>query len=349
MIRLKIFTDKQFVRENAKYKYLPLLYPFWGECHPGLNYNDHGRFSEYINCNKELFSLVSIDEADVVLLPSEWPEGGKYTKADSLFELAKQHKKPVLIFFNSDSFEKISVNNSIIFRTTMYSNQRKNEEFALPCWSVDFLNYSSTKKLCIRKKEEIPVVSYCGYVDYSKKFDKSFIYYLVRLVLYGAETNPGKPLRGKAVRKLSSSKFINTNFIIRNKTLNYSPTTLDDVRLEYAQNMLDSDYALVVRGKGNFSYRLYEVLSCGRIPVFINTDCVLPFDHIIDWKKIMVWVESHEIDSIDIKVKEFHASLSNKDFMDLQVLIRKIYEEWICPLGFYSNLWRCLNLPDPPN
>jgi len=43
------------------------------------------------------------------------------------------------------------------------------------------------------------------------------------------------------------------------------------------------------------SYRLYEALCCGRIPVFIDTDCVLPYDFMIDWKKYFVWVDQSEL------------------------------------------------------
>jgi hypothetical protein len=69
---------------------------------------------------------------------------------------------------------------------------------------------------------------------------------------------------------------------------------------------------------------------------------VLPFDHIIDWKKYCVWVDLKDIERIGDKVVEFHNNISDMDFIELQRLIRILYEKWICPVGFYSNLWRCL-------
>jgi len=70
---------------------------------------------------------------------------------------------------------------------------------------------------------------------------------------------------------------------------------MKQMRLEFLQNMIGSDYVFCCRGAGNFSYRLYEALCCGRIPVFIDTDCVLPYDFMIDWKKYFVWVDQSEL------------------------------------------------------
>ena len=340
-MKLKIYTGKEYLRSGAKYSHIPLLYPFWGECDSGQEHIDHGRFDEFTNEGNKLFSLVPIDEADVFVLPSEWPEDDFYPEGMGLIEKAKEFKKPVIIFFNSDSTNKIPVDNAIIFRTSFYTSDRRSNEFALPGWNLDFLSYVPDKKLVLREKSNVPTISYCGYVDYYKVLDKSFAYYMARSILYGSETNPGKPLRGKAVRIIKNSHKVNSNFIIRMKTLNYNDNSAETTRLEYFQNILNSDYALVARGKGNFSYRLYEVLSCGRIPVFVNTNCVLPFQDIIDWRKYMVWVEADEIGTIGDKVAEFHAALSNDEFQQLQMTIRKLYKEWISPIGFYSNMWKC--------
>lgn len=344
-MQLKIFTGKEFISKGAKYSYIPLMYPFWGECDSVQGHIDMGRFDDFTKYGHKYFSLVSIEEADVVVLPSEWPEGGHYPEAEALFEMARNYKKKVVVFFNNDSSEPIQIENAVIFRTSFYAAKKKENEFALPGWNIDFINYFLDGKLIPRPKKDRPTVSYCGYVDYYKVFNMNFVYNILRSIRHGKETNPGRPLRGKAIRTLHKSKLVNTNFIIRTGTLNYYVAEAEILRSEYVKNMLDSDYALVVRGKGNFSYRLYEVLSCGRIPVFVDTNCVLPFDHIIDWKKYMIWVDVGEIDRIDEKIATFHATFTEESFKELQINIRKLYEEWIAPTGFYSNIWRCSGLP----
>ncbi len=81
-----------------------------------------------------------------------------------------------------------------------------------------------------------------------------------------------------------------------------------------------------VRGSGNFSVRLYETLAMGRIPVFVNTDCILPFTEAIDWKEHVVWVEADEIDNIGTIVFEFHKTLSKDSFVQLQQRNRSLWE-----------------------
>ena len=74
------------------------------------------------------------------------------------------------------------------------------------------------------------------------------------------------------------------------------------VRQEYLHNMIDSDYMLVIRGAGNASFRLFETLCSGRIPVLVDTDCVLPYEEQVDWKQYCVWVDQTELPYIAEKV-----------------------------------------------
>jgi len=71
------------------------------------------------------------------------------------------------------------------------------------------------------------------------------------------------------------------------------------VRREYAASLAAGEYALCVRGAGNFSFRLYEALSCGRIPVFVDTDCVLPDEDHVDWRSLCVYVDESELPRLE--------------------------------------------------
>jgi hypothetical protein len=104
--------------------------------------------------------------------------------------------------------------------------------------------------------------------------------------------------------------------------------------------MVDSDYVLCTRGGGNFSYRFYETLSCGRIPLFVNTDCSLPFEQHIDWKKYCVWVEEEDLPHLGNIIREFHARLSPQEFQDMQLACRQLWLDWLSPQGFFANFHR---------
>ena len=65
----------------------------------------------------------------------------------------------------------------------------------------------------------------------------------------------------------------------------------------------------------------------GRIPVFINTDCILPLNEEVNWKEHMVWVEWEERHLIADKIIEFHKSLSPEKFIQIQFNNRKLWKE----------------------
>ena len=97
-------------------------------------------------------------------------------------------------------------------------------------------------------------------------------------------------------------------------------------RSEFIKNILSSDYTLCYRGSGNYSLRFYETLCLGRIPLFINTNCKLPFEDKIDWRDICLWVNAKDLDNYlsDI-ILEYHNALSEKRFIDQQIYCREIW------------------------
>ena len=150
------------------------------------------------------------------------------------------------------------------------------------------------------------------------------------------------------MHRMSSSKYLETDFILRDKFAGgyYLPDGTVDyelkkkVRTEYANNILDNDYTLCVSGSGNFSYRLYETLSCGRIPLFVDTDSPLPYDFIIDWKKYCVWIDQTEVNRIDEIVRKFHEQISPDAFIEMQRACRRLWLDYLSPEGFYANFYR---------
>ncbi|MCL4253826.1 MAG: exostosin family protein, partial [Anaerolineae bacterium] len=145
--------------------------------------------------------------------------------------------------------------------------------------------------------------------------------------------------RGKVLSYLQRGKRIKTNFIARVKFFGEvkNPQKQKQYQQEFIQNTINSDYVVSIRGTANTSFRLYEVLSFGRIPVFINTDCVLPYEWEIDWKNICVWVDESEVDQIEQKIIDFHNRLSPEEFINLQKKCRQVWEEYLSPEGFFRH------------
>ncbi len=115
---------------------------------------------------------------------------------------------------------------------------------------------------------------------------------------------PWSKLRGEAVPMLEASADIDTCFVLRRR---FGGDAGVMEREEYARNMLACDYALVARGCGNFAFRLYEAMSAGAIPVFIDTDCGLLFDDMILYRELFVELPSDDLDEIAHRVMALHA------------------------------------------
>jgi hypothetical protein len=110
------------------------------------------------------------------------------------------------------------------------------------------------------------------------------------------------------------------------------------VRRRFLDNMRDSDYVFCCRGDGNFSYRIYETMSCGRIPLLLNTDCVLPYDFEVEWRALFPVVDYDDVRSIGDRLLEFHRALGPERFEAQQSLMRSMWESRISPTGYFSHL-----------
>ena len=146
---------------------------------------------------------------------------------------------------------------------------------------------------------------------------------------------PWSKLRGEAVRTLQASPDIDTRFVLRRRFGGNAGVT---EREEYARNMLACDYALVARGRGNFSFRLYEAMSAGAIPVFIDTDCRLPFDDVIAYRQLFVCVPASDLSSIADHVAQFHAAHDADSLYAHRRRIREVYDRYLEPLAFHREL-----------
>jgi hypothetical protein len=307
-------------------EYVHLLWPMWGASHWHDRYPD--LFGEFLKRGMDFFTLTEDPaSADYFLPPCGWQKGGS-NQAFRMAELAERYRRPLVLFFNNDSDEPIPVDDAVIFRTSMNASTAKPNEHAWPAWTCDVLRTYGGGRLQQRLKAERPTVSYCGYVDYRTTFER------VQRTIRG-RIAPWARLRGEAVRALSRQREIDCRFVLRRGFGGHAGAV---EREEYARNLLECDYAIVVRGQGNFSFRLYEAMSAGVIPVFIDTDCRLPFDDVIPYRQLFVWVPASDVSSIADHVAQFHAAHDADSLYAHRRRIRQIYERYLEPLAFHREL-----------
>jgi hypothetical protein len=95
-------------------------------------------------------------------------------------------------------------------------------------------------------------------------------------------------------------------------------TGRDDSKARYVSSMLATTYAICPRGSENFSFRAYEALQFGRVPVIIDTDMILPKS--IPWRDVALIIPYSNLDKIADIIRDDHASRDANSFAQRQDL-----------------------------
>ena len=305
-----------------------------------------------------------IADCDLVVLPMHWTyylwnQKARMTEAFDLANLARKHRKELVIWFKGDLIPQTPFDNARVFLPGMIRSRANSKQIACPVFIDDPEPVWGTRHDRVRKKSERPTVGFCGYGSLStiklawsifKGLQLKGASMVRKSDYYGSVVVPATALRNRAIRLLEEDHRIDTSFVIRDR---YTDRTTSDSKLEtkvkvesFYSNMYGTDYTLCVRGFGNWSYRFYETLACGRIPVFIDSDCVLPLESKIDWRRYCVWVEKSELPLIGEKLLDFHSSLCPTDFVDLQLECRKLWKTQLSLEGCIGNFQNYIEEPD---
>ena len=80
------------------------------------------------------------------------------------------------------------------------------------------------------------------------------------------------------------------------------------------------------------------MLSAGRIPVFVDTDCKLPFEEFINWKDYVVWVDRKDIPYIDDIILHYHQSKNGNEFILQQQKNKALWNEYLKPKKYFAKI-----------
>ena len=301
---LKIWSEEKYLRSKNDVR--PILMPFFEH---GIETGpDNGRFDKWILEGKSVFEMSTLRKSDFVIYPQD-PTIDKKGFVD--FQ-NYTNNKPLIAFFNSDSEQKITMReNSYLFRTSAQKNSCLVNEFGLPAWNFD------CGKLSNREWVSTPTIGFCG-------------------------QDMAPNIRSSGLNIFESSPFVKTNFIRKNefwggwfnKGMKIGHGNL--LRKEFINNLENSDYVFCVRGVGNFSYRLYETLSSGRIPFLIDTNCLLPCClYSQESYKLFPRINGNNLQNATNVLYDFHKKHEN-DFKELQDNIRVFWENNLSPIGFFK-------------
>jgi hypothetical protein len=307
---LKLWTDFNFIKNEDLLldNEMLLVYPFLNESiknYHKLNtkFWNNNIFSEIETYLPSSYTFIdNISDCDFILLPF------KLNISDSRFnhfyDLSIKENKKLLAFYNDDNDKDIELDNLFIFRTSFYRTKIKDNIKIFPPFFGPKVN---DFELCSNNK----TIGFCGAITSKERHNVlDFINNAYNLIDY------------------------KKNIIIRDGFFCGSLDKSVAVN-EFNQNLLNNLYNVCVRGAGNFTYRFFETLSVGRIPIFIDTDTPLPFENIIDYKKHCVIVNYKQLPMVEDLIEEFE---NNNNLEEVQFSNYKLYNEFLSPKGFINKI-----------
>lgn len=347
---MKLYYPKSHYDKSYRGLVFPLLKPFI----KGDNFIDAQRIEMYGVSAKDFEFTERMEDADWVILTMAWNYYAKTKQTDLAISFVKECgiKGKKVIALNADDFgvRIPPFENLLVVRPSGYKSKFSKNEYSLPAFISDPLKkYFHTTEIILRPYRAKPVVGFCGQANASpintvKEATMTALrnvkFHLGMVVQEPQQLLSTSYLRASILRRLEESPEVTCNFIQRKKYRAGVKADKDnhETTLEFYDNIRDSDYVVCVRGAGNFSVRFYETLAMGRIPIFIDTDCALPLEKEINWKKHLVWVEYYERHRVAEKLIEFHKGLSEQEFIDLQLSNRRLWEERLGVGGFFKKL-----------
>lgn len=332
--QLKLYVNPKWRRKGI---HTPLLNPWWGN-----PYEETSVFS------KQMFDAYSLDTsyytitediltAEMVLppYPHQWFLRHDTVLFDECLKTARDFGLPVLIDGLGDIEHPIKVNNAYILRYGGYRFIPEPGRIVIPLYVDDLLERCCGGRLDLRKKgAEKPVVGFAGwtkisFLQYLRTIVKEFPVRLLGIFdTHYRSCTKGILWRQKAIKILKKSERVELNLRTR-RSFSASPKTAEGdmkkLRKEMVDTILQSDYALDVRGDANNSARLFEILSLGRIPIILDTERNFPFSDSIDYTSFAIMVDFRELDRLPKRIVEFHKNISPENFEQMQKNAREVF------------------------
>jgi hypothetical protein len=257
-------------------------------------YWNHGLYNKLFFTGHSIIKLSNIQDCDYVGLPFKYNPNDN--RVIEICDQAKIYDKKVIAFYNDDNEFKFSLpDNLILFRTSISRSNILENERVFPALIPDD---------CIFTEECSESIGFCGVYNSNRKdtLEKIENIFPVNKIIRSGFWSPELP-KFKAKR-------------------------------EFCSNMIENKYTFCMRGNGNFSYRFYESLCFGRVPIVINTDTILPLENIINWNDYIIMINFDEIEKLPEIISSKNFNLKSN---------RELWETYFSPHGFLKNIKIYLN------
>lgn len=288
------------------------------------------------------YRITARDDAEVAVLPRSVEQTGRTELQE--FVSAAERRGLRTVMFGSYDLEPVMASASIILLHPgpTLGAQPRADVLPLPYFFTDRANGIEPRAVTER-----PSVAFCG--QGASRPAALAAGALGRLALQVRNSARPRlvppPLRGHvglralALARLHEHPGVDGRFVIRDRYRAGASTNDERARTqaEFDDNLRSSTYALCVRGTGNFSARFYEALSFGRVPLFVDTHCVLPFEDQIDWRSRTVWVDADDVGSIGDRLVTAHRTVLADPARSAGAL-RALWQDRLTQDGYFRHL-----------
>lgn len=347
---LRVYAERSHYSEAHRSALNDIVKAFWNDA------TSEERKQRYGN-RTQVFEVVEDPaKADVHLLTMRWQhyvEQGRTWQALAAVDLARANHKPIAVFSLSDFEANFPVLGTDIhlFQVSAYRSRKNFSNHAIPAFIDDPTRNFRSGQVEPRHKSARPTVGFCGQAGSSlPRHAFRWLRNRYRQVRwrFGMERWEPPPLEHTWFRQhvldvFASDPAVAARYVLRTRYragLSQAKDRNDPVqqaRRDFLENVADTDFTVCMRGGGNFSIRFYEALALGRIPIFIDTDCVLPFHDRVNWRELVVWVDEHELRSGPAKVAGEYARMSDHELVERQLACRALWTERLTADGFYRH------------
>jgi hypothetical protein len=338
---VRLYVGEKYREENMSHA--TLMYPFWGVILKDTMPYDKIALERhsYAAAGPRFIELVQdIQDADYVLIPHNvWKLKRRNPEKVRMIEReAREAGKLILAENTGDIAPRISDPDYVSLRVSEYRYAIADNEIIVPLPAEDLLESYRDGILEIRTKHDRPSVGFVGWSHLSPL--QRFRTFLKELPLYVTEIFEGKRgaehkgvlFREQALTALAHTTGIDTHLIARKIFGGHTNTiigSIEENRRTFVDNLFENDYSLCVRGDVNVSYRFYETLAAGRIPLVLDTAWVLPLEDKISYRDFCIYVEWQKLDHIGEILREFHRNVSPERFQEMQRQARQTFEQYL--------------------
>lgn len=334
---LKVYTNTFFLKPEFRKQIFPILLD--------IHFLKNQKILKY-------YSIVEhIKDADIAMFPIEFSNAliNFKPEVDQFISLAKKYTTPIWVYTGGDyaySLEDKSIYN---FRLGGFKSKLNKRSFILPSFINDPYDKNLNESFKPLPKSDYPKIGFVGHANNSfLKYISEYKNYLkINLARIRGKKNtdyqsffPSSHQRFFCLERFKNNTKIISNFILRKKYRAGAKTQKEtqETTKEFFQNLFENPYTFCMRGGGNFSVRFYETLATGRIPVVLDTDCLLPLDNNIDWHNHALIINYKDRENVDEILLEFHKNISKHKFIEIQNNNRLLWKNKLERISYFKQI-----------